>query len=63
MTARQFMSAQPKSLPTTPGDSDACTLKIHTKPNPYPITQPPDKPNADSRDGDATNLTDDCPTT
>jgi len=54
-----IIAAQPKSLPTTAGDSDACTLKIHTKPNPYPMTQRPDKPNADSRDGDATNLTDD----
>jgi hypothetical protein len=44
-----IMSAQPKSLTTTAGNSNACTLKIHThnssRLRTHPVTQQTDEPN------------------
>jgi len=59
-----IMSAQSKSMTTTPGDSTPCTPVINTnnstRPSPHSMTEQPDEPSAGSRDGDAANLTDDC---
>jgi hypothetical protein len=55
-----IISASTKSLPITAGDSNACERKIPTKNSTVPMTQGPEE-HGDSRDGDATNLTDDLP--